>query len=702
MFAVSLAPLLAVALSLAEVQRLPDEAYDGRVLDLTGRVYCLAGQQNFVLEDDAARVLVWGYSSNDVERLTPGSRITTRVRAIVNDNGKNCLWSRGITVLAPGDGAVAVERSVRAANVLDGLHDLAFVSLDGILTDVHEDEIEAGNQILTLWSDGETIPVYAALSESLRARRGRLLGLPLRVTGLVMPRSGGWRIFQGRIISVCAPVGDVELLQSAAVSPFDAPRLETIHHLDPREIAALPQLSAAGRVVARGSGGTFLVQFRWRRRWTKSLVATLAEGEAPPSVGQDVRLVGIPETDLFSINLRGVRWRGEPLDEDLPTNDCVAVSAAALFSDAQGRPRIHANLHGRLVSLEGTVRSLPTIHADALHLESDGYDIAVDAGALGPARDDLTLGCRVSVTGFCVLETDVWSPRRPFPQVRGLSILPRTAADVVVVAQPPWWTPRRCLIVIGSLLALVSFGLIWILALKREVARRSRQLHKEGLSRACAELRVEERTRLAVELHDALSQTLTGVAFQIDAAELARRKDPARIGGFLAVARQTLTTCREELRNCLWDLRNRALDETDTEEAIRLMVAPHRGEAEVAINVDVPRARMSDTTFHAVLRIIRELVVNALRHGAARHLSVRGERNGERLVFSVADDGCGFDPASRPSVAEGHFGLHGVAERLDRLGGRLTVRSAPGKGTEISFELPGKGGARGSGQEQER
>ena len=351
MFAAFLTPLLAAALSLAEVQRLPDEAYDGRVFDLTGRVYCLAGQQSFVLEDGAARVLVWGYLSNDVERLTPGSRITTHVWAIVDDNGKNCLWSRGITVLASGDGAVAVARGVRAANVQDGLHDLAFVSLDGILADVHEDEIEAGNQILTLWSDGETIPVYVALSEPLRSRRGQLLGSPLRVTGLVMPTASGWRTFQGRIISVCAPVGGVELLPPTAASPFDAPRLESIHHLDPREIAALPQLSAAGRVVARGCGGTFLVQFCWRRRWTKSIVATLAEGEAPPSVGQDVRLVGLPETDLFSINLRGVRWRSEPLDEDLPTNACVAVTAAALFSDAQGRPRIRAKLHGRLVSL---------------------------------------------------------------------------------------------------------------------------------------------------------------------------------------------------------------------------------------------------------------------------------------------------------------------------------------------------------------
>ena len=89
MFAAFIRPLLSVVLTLAEAQRLPDKAYDGRAFDLTGRVYCKSGQQSFVLEDETGRVLVWGYSTDDAAHLTPGSRVTARVRAIVNDNGKN-------------------------------------------------------------------------------------------------------------------------------------------------------------------------------------------------------------------------------------------------------------------------------------------------------------------------------------------------------------------------------------------------------------------------------------------------------------------------------------------------------------------------------------------------------------------------------------------------------------------------------------
>ena len=65
---------------------------------------------------------------------------------------------------------------------------------------------------------------------------------------------------------------------------------------------------------------------------------------------------------------------------------------------------------------------------------------------------------------------------------------------------------------------------------------------------------IDERTRLAVDIHDSLSQTLTGVSFQIDAAEKTVGADDAAARGFLVVARQTLVSCREELRRCLWDL----------------------------------------------------------------------------------------------------------------------------------------------------
>lgn len=204
---------------------------------------------------------------------------------------------------------------------------------------------------------------------------------------------------------------------------------------------------------------------------------------------------------------------------------------------------------------------------------------------------------------------------------------------------------------------------------------------------ADATLRIDERTRLAVELHDSLSQTLTGVSYQINAAARALEADPAQVSTRLDIARQTLQSCRNELRNCLWDLRNEALEEKDAAEAIRKTLAPHSGDAKVSVIFDANRAKISDTTFHAVLRMIRELVINAVRHGEARHVDVRGDLDSQQLVFSVTDDGKGFNPENRPGQRDGHFGLQGIQERLNRLDGHMDITSTPGSGTCVTITI---------------
>ena len=78
---------------------------------------------------------------------------------------------------------------------------------------------------------------------------------------------------------------------------------------------------------------------------------------------------------------------------------------------------------------------------------------------------------------------------------------------------------------------------------------------------------------------------------------------------------------------------------------------------------------------------------NAIRHGQARHIRIAGEYRDERVRFSVADDGCGFDPDNLAGPSQGHFGLQGIRERLSKLGGRLALESTPGKGAHIVVEI---------------
>ena len=82
-----------------------------------------------------------------------------------------------------------------------------------------------------------------------------------------------------------------------------------------------------------------------------------------------------------------------------------------------------------------------------------------------------------------------------------------------------------------------------------------------------------------------------------------------------------------------------------------------------------------------VLNAIRELVANAVRHGGAANIRIAGEVHTGALNLSVRDDGCGFDLGNRPGQTEGHFGLDGIIERVERLGGTFEIESSPGNGT---------------------
>ena len=90
---------------------------------------------------------------------------------------------------------------------------------------------------------------------------------------------------------------------------------------------------------------------------------------------------------------------------------------------------------------------------------------------------------------------------------------------------------------------------------------------------------------------------------------------------------------------------------------------------------------------YTMLRIIRELVINAIRHGKARHIRIAGSHGDEKLRFSVTDDGIGFDPAAAPGVLQGHFGISGVRERAEQMNGSFEIDSSPGRGARATITL---------------
>ena len=423
----------------------------------------------------------------------------------------------------------------------------------------------------------------------------------------------------------------------------------------------------------------------------------------PPRYGEFVDVLGHPETDLYRINISRATWRPAK-GPALPQAHVRRITAAEMFTDAwlagsRGRELKNASLLGQAVRLRGTVRAMPAEGSDAcrLYLETDSFMVPVEASGCPEAFDGVTAGCVLDVTGTYIAEADNLGTTLVFPQIREILIALRRPDDVVVVSRPPWLTPGRMLVLVGALVMAIFGTTAWCIALRRRAEQRGRELADEQLAHAMSELKVEERTRLAVELHDSLSQTLASVSIGIDAALGIAGDAAPELRRLLTLTAWTLESCRTELRNCLWDLRSQALEEGDMGNAVRIALGQILTTGRLSVRFSVPRSRLSDRTAHAILRIVRELASNAARHGHATDIRVAGCLENGVLMFSVADNGCGFDPATAPGVRDGHFGLQGIKERIEFMDGTTKIESSPGRGTKvtISINVPPDEGAEG-------
>ena len=319
---------------------------------------------------------------------------------------------------------------------------------------------------------------------------------------------------------------------------------------------------------------------------------------------------------------------------------------------------------GETKAVHGFVREFPSLEiADGVFaLITDDGPVKVDARERRKEVADLVNDCEIEINVYRLDDGYVyWYIYRG----DGLKVLSR----------PSWWNLRHASISVGLLLGFVVLTLIWNRMLKQQVEKRSQELLKERLASFANRLKVEERTRLAVELHDSISQALAGVSMELSA----RHVDSAQ---------KMLRVCRSELRNCMWDLRSRALEEPDMQTAIQKTLLPTINDSRLSIRFNVPRNSLSDNSAHVLVRAVRELVGNAIVHGHASTIHVTGELKDGWITCSIADDGCGFDTSRMPGVNEGHFGIQGIRERLSRINGNFSLVSSPGNGTKARLSIP--------------
>ncbi|WP_433335835.1 ATP-binding protein [Spirillospora sp. CA-294931] len=220
----------------------------------------------------------------------------------------------------------------------------------------------------------------------------------------------------------------------------------------------------------------------------------------------------------------------------------------------------------------------------------------------------------------------------------------------------------------------------------------------ERFAERAVEAQEAERSRLSREIHDGIAQRLASLGFHLSAAQGALPDHHPEAAGQIVLARELCDLAAAETRAAIGGLRPPVLDDLGLPAALATL-AREAGGRHRSIDVTVTVAgeldgALPDHVQTALYRIAQEAVGNALRHAEASCVDLLLEHGGDRVRLTVVDDGIGFSvrdvlaPRGRTGRRPDSYGLRGMTERAELLGGRVTVTSRPGGGTTVEAVIP--------------
>lgn len=195
---------------------------------------------------------------------------------------------------------------------------------------------------------------------------------------------------------------------------------------------------------------------------------------------------------------------------------------------------------------------------------------------------------------------------------------------------------------------------------------------------------LEERNRLARDLHDSAKQQALAASFQIGTALTLYDQDPKTAKGHLEEAERLVDGVREELSDLITELRPQDLEKKSLGEILSEYAIDWSHQNEFELELDIPKdTLLSIGGKQTLLRILQEALANIARHSEGTHVAIKLDSDGDEVTMVVKDNGKGFSP---DEVTRG-IGLHSMHERAESLGGSMELTSAPGEGTSISVRI---------------
>lgn len=488
------------------------------------------------------------------------------------------------------------------------------------------------DQVVPSWVDSEVL---------IEGVCGSLYNTNRQLTGILfyVPRLS--------FMTVEAPASEALLSDLLRFSPGAGLR----HRVRVRGVVGYQQLGDAIFLVSQGKG-----------------LRVLTQQSTPLEIGDIVDVLGFPAMGDSAPMLEDAVYQPvghekapEPVALNFATPweqfDAAVVTTEAKLVNRQAQP------DGLRLLLQ---------HGDVF------FDAALPPGAVEQRLLSIPLNSEVQITGICMVRSGgLWR----IPQ--SIRVLLRMPQDLVVLSTPSWWNLRHTLWLLGVTAVVLFFVAAWVVVLGRRLREQMDVIRQKLRSSAV----LEERNRIARELHDTLEQELAGITMQLDLAVDCFQQAPRVAEQALETARNMSRHSMVEARRSVWDLRCQLLEDGDLVFALTKIVEPlTRERVKVDAKFEGTPVRLPRPAEMNLLRIGQEAVANAMKHGLAKHISIELRYAPESVRLTVSDDGQGF--AADQASPTGHFGLLDMRERAHSMGSRLTVESEPGHGTRIAVEVP--------------
>jgi signal transduction histidine kinase len=398
--------------------------------------------------------------------------------------------------------------------------------------------------------------------------------------------------------------------------------------------------------------------------------------EKRPPIGSTVEVTGFARQSHFGALLEDATLKiiNSIGKIDPPT---IAPASAGVYESA-------------LVRLKGTVTNIiENERAAQFFLSASNMSII---GRLPKENHfhmpQVRVGAEVELTGVVQVERPNEDAFLKGCVIERFELLMRTPSDLKIIHPGPWWTLNKFTAILGSLL---GFGVIMFATRWRRARRR---FYEQTLARRDAEGRfsavLAERNRMARDIHDTLAQGLTAISTRIEAAKdaLSMSSSLEKVHTHLIRAKEIVTITLDEARRSVWEMRSQALENKNLTQAIGSIVEQlNEGSntPQIAIMMVGTARRTVPATENALLRLAQESLTNAIRYAAANRITITCYFEASRLGIKVEDDGCGFITDDKKAG----FGISGMRERIESLGGHLLMTSELSHGTKIQAWLPG-------------